>query len=238
MEETPKYSLKSQFLARLARFVLKCLFLTYRIEWIEGREILEGLNEKSRPRILCLWHNRIIFFGINLDNLTKRGFKVTIMISPSEEGDLGTIMGVLAGAEVVRGSSSREGVKGLMKMYRSIVKKGRSIFILPDGSKGPIYKAKAGAVVLSKMTQAPLQPVSWSADRYWEAGSWDRMIIPKPFARIVLSVAPAISIDKQASEEEQEEARQKLENILTKMREDTDGYFSKRIKKNEAARAL
>ncbi len=233
MEDSPKFALKSYVLAGIARLFAKTLSATYRIEWAGGRELLDRLDGDSEPHILCLWHNRLVFFGIYLEKLIKQGVKMTLMVSLSKDGEVGTIFGRRAGAQVVRGSSSREGTKGLRAMYRAVAKERRSIFILPDGSKGPIYKAKAGAVVLSKMTGASMLPISWSADRYWRFGSWDRMILPKPFARVVLSVGVPISIDRKADSETQEAVRVELEDSLSSMRETTDRYFGNKSASKE-----
>ncbi len=194
--------------------MLKLLSSTYRVVTFEGRERWESLLADSDPVILSAWHNRIFFFASLFEKRTAKGFKMAMMSSLSRDGEIGAILGRKLGGLVVRGSSSRQGTKGLRALYRAIVKKRHSIIILPDGSKGPVYKAKIGAVSLAQLTGASIIPMSYSADRYWRIKSWDRLIIPKPFARISVVVDKPIMVDRESSEEELESYRSQLELAL------------------------
>jgi len=192
---------------------------------MDGAELkaLRQLARNERPVILCFWHNRIVFFaGLMERELLRRGFRLTMMSSLSKDGQIGAILGTKAGAEVVRGSSSREGSRGLRALYRAAAKQRNSIVILPDGSQGPVYQAKLGAIVLAKMTGCPILPMSYSASRYWTIDSWDRMIFPKPFSRIRLRVGEALEVDREADDGEMERARQKLEDTLNELTRETE----------------
>ena len=89
--------------------------------------------------------------------------------------------------------------------------------MIPDGPRGPRFQAKPGAVVLAQMSEAPIVPMSFAADRYWNLGSWDRMIIPKPFARIRVAVGPPRSIDRGLPADELERERVELERTLNEL---------------------
>ena len=104
-------------------------------------------------------------------------------------------------------------------------KEGYSTIILPDGSKGPKYEAKMGVAMLAKMTQAPVIPMSYVADRYWRIPSWDRMIIPKPFARISIVIGEDVLIDRDLDDDELELARKKIENELNSLGERAKRVF-------------
>lgn len=214
----------------LLRAILFGLSMTYRVRWISGREKVERLGADSDPVILSLWHNRLMFVCSCLFGRLRKGFRITIMISQSKDGELGTRLAEDVGIDVVRGSASRGGTQGLRGLLRAVVKKRNSVYLLPDGSKGPIYEVKAGAIVLSKMTQAPILPISWSADRYWRLKSWDRMIIPKPFARIAVSVGESITVERKIDEAEQEMYRIQLQDSLSSLRAETDAYFNNKTR--------
>ena len=104
-------------------------------------------------------------------------------------------------------------------------KEGYATIILPDGSKGPKCEAKMGVAMLAKMTQAAIIPMSYSADRYWRIPSWDRMIIPKPFARISVVAGEDVLVDRELEDDELELARKKIENELNSLGEQVTRVF-------------
>ena len=86
------------------------------------------------------------------------------------------------GVGTIWGSSSRSALSGLRGMMRAL-RDGSSVAITPDGPRGPARVAARGAVALAQVSGRPILPLSWSASACWRAGGWDRMMIPKPFAR-------------------------------------------------------
>jgi lysophospholipid acyltransferase (LPLAT)-like uncharacterized protein len=91
--------------------------------------------------------------------------------------------------------------------------------LIPDGPHGPAYSAKLGVVVLAQMTGAPLLPISFAVDRRWRLGSWDRLIIPKPFARVRMAVGEPITVQRASSSNDLEGYRQRLEESLNELGE-------------------
>ena len=71
-----------------------------------------------------------------------------------------------------------------MRELIRVVRKGNDVGITPDGSRGPIYKAKSGAVVLSRITKSPICLLSFEYSAHWTLNSWDRFVIPFPFSRV------------------------------------------------------
>jgi lysophospholipid acyltransferase (LPLAT)-like uncharacterized protein len=64
---------------------------------------------------------------------------------------------------------------------------GREVAITPDGPKGPARKYAPGALIAAQRSGAAILPVVAVADRAWHLKSWDRFMIPKPFARITVA---------------------------------------------------
>jgi hypothetical protein len=54
----------------------------------------------------------------------------------------------------------------------------------------------------------------WGADRCWLLNTWDRYLIPKPFARVVVYYCEPIRIPRSAKGEELEEYRRLFEERL------------------------
>lgn len=75
----------------------------------------------------------------------------------------------------------------VLKAIMSIFSQPRTIVVItPDGPRGPSLKAKPGAAAAAAQSGASVIPLSWEADRYWTLKTWDKMRIPKPFAKIVV----------------------------------------------------
>ena len=61
---------------------------------------------------------------------------------------------------------------------------GHICAITADGPKGPAMVAKPGTAQLAQLVGAPVGTFYLLPDRAWELKSWDRFLIPKPFARV------------------------------------------------------
>ena len=218
MEKPAKESFKARVYAGLLQLVMGALSLTYRIESFEGKERWLSLQKGETPVILAAWHNRIFYLAMLIKSqLLGHGFKMAIMSSLSGDGEIGAALGRRAGLRVVRGSPTRGGTAGFRRFFRIMKSENCSVLILPDGSKGPKYQAKMGVVVLAQLSGNPVIPISFSADRCWRAGSWDRLIIPKPFARIRVALGDEIRVDRDASGDELESCRQAVESSLMEL---------------------
>ncbi len=218
-EEKTTISLKVYVAAFLLRCIVKVLSLTYRVSIVEGEELVQDLANTKTPTVLCAWHNRIFFLtSFVKTRLIRHGFKLTQLASLSKDGDLGYLLGKWAGVNVVRGSSNRGGTTGLRKMFRAMNKHGDSVILLPDGSQGPMYEAKAGTVVLAQLSQAPVYFFSYDVDRCWRVKSWDRLIVPKPFSNITFKIAGPVTIPRELSKNEMEQERKKIEDQLNSMK--------------------
>ena len=185
---------------------------------MSGQAQLEELRVNSKPVLICMWHNRMFFYSRFIElELVKKGFRITQLSSQSRDGDIGMIMGKMGGANVVRGSSNRGGAQGLRDMLRAVRKHNGSVVLLPDGSQGPIYQAKAGSIVLAQLAQVPIYPMSFSAETCWQLGSWDKLIIPKLFSKISIKLGEPFEVPRKLEEGQLEEYRIKLEKTLNEL---------------------
>ncbi len=212
---TSTIPLKAYVIASLIRVITTVLALTYRVKVVEGEGRVRELLDRKDPVILCAWHNRIFFMSRFVEKyLTRKGFKLTQMVSLSRDGNVGYLLGKWAKLRVVRGSSNRGCSKALRGLCREIQKEQSSIVILPDGSQGPVYEAKAGAIVLAQLSGAPLCLFSYKADRVWRVKSWDKLIVPKPFSKISIRFAKLYTIPRELNKAELEFERRRLEDKL------------------------
>jgi hypothetical protein len=73
---------------------------------------------------------------------------------------------------------------------------------------------KPGVIHLARLTGAAIFPISYAASGAKRLGSWDRMIVPLPFARVAVVIGEPLSVPREVESEGVEELRQTLETRL------------------------
>jgi lysophospholipid acyltransferase (LPLAT)-like uncharacterized protein len=73
--------------------------------------------------------------------------------------------------------------------------------------------AQRGAVWLAGATGHPVLPFHIEAARFWEAPSWDRTQIPRPFTTVALVIGAPLTVPDTA-DTTVEEKRRELEGVL------------------------
>ena len=205
--------MRERTLAFLGAMILRLLFLTIRLR-LDDRSGLSK-NAFEAPAILCFWHNRIL--GITLSFLRaypkRKRAGVTVLTSPSSDGEiLARVVGAL-GMGSVRGSSSRRGSRALLELVR-IIRNGGDMAITPDGPRGPRYNLGPGVILLAQTTGASIIPSHASFSWCLRLKTWDGFIIPLPFSTIVVRLDDQMIIPQNLTEAEFEQARKNLEDIL------------------------
>ena len=130
----------------------------------------------------ALWHNRLLIFPFVLQRFfsNRRG---AALISASRDGDLLADAIARFGFDVVRGSSSRLGASAILQLT-DVLASGRDVVITPDGPRGPAYELGPGIIFLAQKSGAAVLPVNMEYSSCWRLESWDRFVLPRPFAKI------------------------------------------------------
>jgi hypothetical protein len=148
------------------------------------------------PFVLAMWHSRLLM----LDYLRPNGRAIATLISGHSDGQIISKMASIGSRDAIRtvtGSSSRGGTKAIREL-KQYARAGRTLFITPDGPRGPSLRAQPGVVEIARLTGLPILPASVSASWYGRLGSWDRLIIPFPFTRIAVRWGEPIYVDRKA----------------------------------------
>jgi lysophospholipid acyltransferase (LPLAT)-like uncharacterized protein len=169
--------------------IIRAWWRLTRVVRVEGVEYLEAALAKAPSLVPCYWHQHQLYCGKYLVEQRARGLNVGWLISPSVDGELGAMLVRRFGGTVIRGSSTHTGARALRDYYQALVKDDVSPVITPDGPKGPRFKVKPGAILLSQMSGRPILPMSYAASRAWLI-KWDKFVIPWPFARIAIAIGP------------------------------------------------
>lgn len=222
MPETPPHGFwercKFWLVSQLAARLVSTFFRTCRVEILRP-DLLEKYFNQGRPGIGITWHRGAIFC------LYFFGKKhPAIMISRSRDGEyLARYLSIMGGVPV-RGSSGRGGLAALRGMAEYLQGgPGRYAATVADGPRGPRYVAKRGMIALAAQTGLPLVPLMWSAKRVWVLkNTWDRTMIPKPFAKVVFSAGKEFHYPPDIKGLELEAARQELENEMNRLKDELD----------------
>jgi lysophospholipid acyltransferase (LPLAT)-like uncharacterized protein len=205
---------------RILVFIIKILMLTCRIEKIEGEKTLKGAISRSAGRLIyVIWHQRI-FVAVQV----LGGQNITAMVSQSRDGEFAARTARAFGLKDVRGSSTRGGLNALKELIKRI-KEGANGGMIADGPLGPARVAKKGVVVLARDSGVPIVPVAWGVDRCWVLNSWDRFIIPKPFAHLIFCYLDPIWVPASVIGDELEKYRKLVEDELNQGNSFCDVYF-------------
>lgn len=105
------------------------------------------------------------------------------------------------------------------------IREGELGGMLADGPQGPARVAKAGTVMIARDAKVPIVPVLWGADRCWTFNSWDRYLLPKPFAKIILFAAEPVWIPENVAGEDLEPYRLLLEKRMNETTRRCDEEF-------------
>ncbi len=168
-------------LAFCLRLVTSLLFATLRIK-IEGKK--ELVQAAKSPLIVALWHD-----GLFLASLIRRVLKekpLAIVVSNSKDGKLLAAYGkTFTNVEpIFVPHNSRHAA--LLQTVDAITS-NKVVLITPDGPRGPRHAIKPGIFFAQEKADCQIIAMNWKATSYWELKSWDRLRIPKPFAKVTVS---------------------------------------------------
>ena len=173
--------------AAVGPLLVRALAATWRIR-VRGVEHLQRLREARRPFVFVLWHSRILPLLFH-----HRNQDIVLLISRHRDGQHLANLGERWGYRSVRGSTKRGGEVGLLGVVRAL-QGGAEVAITPDGPRGPAEQVQAGAIAAAQHSGAALLPLGARPSSAWWLGSWDRMCIPKPFARLEIVYGPPIEV--------------------------------------------
>jgi hypothetical protein len=181
--------------------------LAYRIVGVAGSWLIRGLHlgtkseveggdlvrsaRREGPVCFVFWHEQIVPLAH-----AHRGEGVAILASDHRDGEYISRILTRLSFVPIRGSSTRGGRKALRGMARA-AEEGRDLALAPDGPRGPARRFPEEALGIARLTGVPVIPAAagvfpaWRADR-----SWDRMIVPKPGARIRVAYGTPRVLDR------------------------------------------
>ncbi|MCB0353084.1 MAG: lysophospholipid acyltransferase family protein [Bdellovibrionales bacterium] len=177
--------LKLFVLPLLASLLIRLIYFTCWLRRLEIQAEADSNFIRNTPVIFAFWHGRQLFAAyLPVVFPDFRNKKISVLVSAHEDGRLIAKTVKYLGIDSVEGSSSRK-TRASSRELLGVLRRDQHIAITPDGPKGPAQVAKIGVAKLALHSGAPVVPVAVSASCSWKFSSWDSMILPKPFSKMV-----------------------------------------------------
>jgi lysophospholipid acyltransferase (LPLAT)-like uncharacterized protein len=171
----------------LGPLVLHLLARTWRIE-VRSADKASTETGGSRAVVYAFWHGQMLPL-----EYIYRGRGIYVLTSWHRDGEMVARVMTKLGFGVVRGSTSRGSVRGLLRMMAK-ASEGAELAVTPDGPRGPAGVVKRGVLYLAERTGAVIAPMGVGASRATRLSSWDGFMIPSPFSRVVVCLGDPLVV--------------------------------------------
>lgn len=208
--------------SQLAAWLIGLIGRTLRFQ-SEGDEHLDAIHLQGKRAIFAFWHGRLFpttFY------YRKRG--IVVMISQNFDGEYIARCIQKHGYNVVRGSSSRGGLKALAEMAVHL-RRGEDVGFAVDGPRGPRHEVKPGPVMLARRTGDAIFCFHISLQHKFQLNNWDQTQIPWPFSRALVLQAPPIYVSREDSEAGLRNKIAEVQGVLDGLRERGDSHWKSQV---------
>jgi lysophospholipid acyltransferase (LPLAT)-like uncharacterized protein len=187
--------IKRLFRTPLAQETLAVLFAAYlaialrTIRWRrKDLERAEAVWDAGGGVLVCFWHGRIALSPACWPLGRAQEPRALISLSPDGQFIAGAVARL--GFPAIRGSGAKGAGAGRAKggagAFRDVlrwVRGGGGVAVTPDGPRGPPEAMGQGVPLLAKASGAAVLLVGLACAPCLRLRSWDRAVLPLPFAR-------------------------------------------------------
>lgn len=184
-----------------AQWLRVCLATT---RWTRADpEVTEQIWTAGGGVIVCFWHSRLTLAPAAWD--LGRAQQPRVLVSLSRDGEFLARAMEKIGFPAIRGSSAKKDApdkaKGGALAFREAlrwIRGGGAVALTPDGPRGPAETMAEGAVMLARVSGAPVLLIGLASKPAITLDTWDRSQLPLPFARGSIVVDGPIRVDRNA----------------------------------------
>jgi len=173
--------------SRMGVWLLRLLGRTWRIR-ITHDDAVRTRRAAKEPIVFSLWHGQMLPLLY-----AHRDEGVTVLISEHSDGEIIARIATQFGFATIRGSTSRGAARALLGLAR-VVEEGGDLAITPDGPRGPAKSMAPGVGIVARRAKVPVIAAAASASSAWRLKSWDKFMIPRPFATVHIAYSDAIPV--------------------------------------------
>lgn len=206
MKMTPA---RARWIGRLGATLIKAIGSTWRIR-MHGHT----LDTSRRDNLAAFLHGDML-----IPAFMHRRTPAAIMVSQHGDGEvMAQVIHRLGCNDPVRGSSTRGGARAFLEMVQ---KKGELNWaITPDGPRGPRRTVHDGVILLASEGGRAIMPHGFAVSRGRRLRSWDRFLIPSPFARIAGFIAEPLRVPPDLPRESRREYAEELQARMQRAEEE------------------
>jgi lysophospholipid acyltransferase (LPLAT)-like uncharacterized protein len=210
----------TKIIAWLIALFIKLVRRTGRFEIRRG-DIAASFWTEDKPFVAATWHGQ----NMILPTFWHNWREMRILVSRHGDGEIvayvmeflgvGTIRGagVPKGEERAYKQKGKGGAGALRAMVRALGE-NISIGLTADLPPGPARLAGEGIVMLARLSGRPIVPVAATTRSRIRLKNWDSFTINLPFSKGALVWGEPIYVPRDATQEEIEEARKRVEEGL------------------------
>lgn len=179
-------------LVQLAKYTVPYVYFAYFwFVWATSKVIDlstpldEALRNSTRGFVAAIWHQEVLCVP-----WAYRRLHPQTIASVGDSGEVITRLLELCNYTVFRGGSSKRESRR-KKILAEFIEHLRTVDrpavgVTVDGSSGPAFRMKTGAIVMAMKIDAPVYVVRTWCRRRILLRTWDRMMVPLPFNKIVI----------------------------------------------------
>jgi len=192
---------------------MRLLSSTLRLRTIGEEYVQAAWEAPPTGRItFAIWHGHQ--FPLTY---TWRNKGLALLSSLSRDGTLQSLTLGGLGYYIIRGSTSRGAVRGLVGIIRA-VKEGHDAVFAVDGPHGPYHVVKPGVIYTAWKSESTIVPATCAVKRaHIFHKAWDRYILPFPFSRGVLAYGEGMRVPTDTSADELESLADELGERLERL---------------------
>ncbi len=173
---------------------------------------MKNLMANKKKFVIALWHDQLLPL-----TFSHKGRDFVTIASHSKDGSYITYALHRWGYHVGRGSSSKMGVKAALGAIKLAKEKSSPCAVTLDGPRGPRHVVKSGAIFIAKQLDGIIINAVINTKHFIKLKSWDKFVLPLPFARIDITLSDSVIVSDDISEKALEEDTKKIQNIMDKM---------------------
>lgn len=160
--------------------LVQALGSTFSVSFLR-QDYLAQARANGSPAIYTFWHE-----GLLLATFVFRHQGIRVLVSQHQDGEYISQTIERLGYTTVRGSTTRGGTRALFRMAAA-GQGGENLGVTVDGPRGPRRSVQSGVLYIARRSGLPILPFAVACSRKRVLSSWDRFIVPLPFARVVVA---------------------------------------------------
>lgn len=176
---------------------IKLCYMTIRWHFIYPEGYNKDDIKQEQGVLFAIWHEQLVY-SIKIFGEYK---PIKALASPHTDGRIITRLVNLFGYDIISGSTNKDATKALRLILQNL-KGGVNVVITPDGPRGPTRRVNSSITRIAAKYGYKLIAASLTDDSCMRLRSWDKMMIPRPFARVDIRLSKPLELSGKVETDE------------------------------------